>query len=64
MEELKPCPFCGGRACVNRNRYVGVECLECGAKARSTKCTEGNEARDVVTKRWNSRVADTERGTG
>ena len=30
-EELKPCPFCGGKAAIKRNKTVLVDCTECTA---------------------------------
>lgn len=33
--ELKPCPFCGGKAVIHVNDGVRVICKECGAM---TKC--------------------------
>lgn len=32
--ELKPCPFCGGKAVVHVNDGVRVVCTECGATSK------------------------------
>lgn len=39
-KRLKPCPFCGGEACVQRHEFIGytdtfgVVCLDCCAETR------------------------------
>ncbi len=33
MDELKPCPFCGGKAIYNKKK-VRVECIRCEAQIR------------------------------
>ena len=39
MEELKPCPFCGGnpkiRFAGEELKFVCIECITCGSKTRS-----------------------------
>lgn len=46
MDELKPCPFCGGKA-----DYVGteIECLECGVMMPKTFAFE------MQVDNWNTR---------
>ena len=41
MNEVKPCPFCGGKACLvvdpslhPRYRYYGIKCTECGIETK------------------------------
>lgn len=54
--ELKPCPFCGGKATydTNGNAYW-VICLGCGARSRIT-CFDGDKGRRIVSEAWNRRV--------
>lgn len=60
MEKLKPCPFCGGEAKVQRfPRNYSVYCTECGARTMSFKPTEEEAVED-----WNRRVSDDERRSG
>lgn len=61
MEELKPCPFCGGRAVIHVNDGVRVICTQCncrtGALVDGTsqgKPTGG--AIESVVEKWNHRV--------
>ena len=59
-EELKPCPFCGGKAALRMSwmadghRYRSVECVECGAT------TPGNysEVGDQSAWDWNTRTPE------
>ena len=59
-EELKPCPFCGGKAALRMSwmedghRYRAVECVECGAT------TPGNysEVGDQSVWDWNTRTPE------
>lgn len=54
--ELKPCPFCGGKATYDTNGSTyWVICRECGAKSRIT-CFDGNKGRRAVSEAWNRRV--------
>lgn len=60
MEELKPCPFCGGEADCNKTgiyEYYGiplwwVECLSCGIN------TGGYNTRGEAIETWNRRATD------
>ena len=66
MDELKPCPFCGGEAELQHERdnfswafiYSSVRCTKCGAKGerfmQSPKIASGKEA----AKAWNRRFTD------
>lgn len=60
MSELKPCPFCGGKADLLDYGLTGarkvVQCSDCGAKTRAfdPKVKRGENAIDA----WNSRVCD------
>jgi Lar family restriction alleviation protein len=56
-DELKPCPFCGGRARIldyddgNGGYYSICECEKCGAKGSESNC-----GRNYTVKRWNERT--------
>lgn len=63
--ELKPCPFCGGRASLfaSRNGGIKVICTKCNA---SSKClcdtltahgVSGNSTKSVI-KAWNNRTGE------
>jgi len=52
MSELKPCPFCGGRAVLNKD-YLGhfyISCDKCEIKTDS--CVDPN----IPIAAWNRRV--------
>ncbi len=67
MSELKPCPFCGGKARINKNSFYedktkgftdhsyGVECLDCFTQSFQFYKTEEQAVKD-----WNRR-ADNDR---
>lgn len=67
MDELKKCPFCGGKAAVFAHNGVKVLCLTCGAQtdshidfmARTGRCTNAVAVKQVVDA-WNRRVRDDE----
>ena len=65
MDELKPCPFCGGEPEMHvcepseaNNANVFIKCKTCGAISGQTLVLSTHCAREVATKRWNRRVAD------
>lgn len=57
MSELKPCPFCGGKACMITHRFnrwpntYSVKCLDCYVQTPLSYATE-QEALNA----WNRRV--------
>lgn len=57
MDELKPCPFCGGEAYVQFSAFQTAEvvCSKCGARGTAW-CFEKNEERAIES--WNRRVED------
>ena len=65
MDELKKCPFCGGKAAVFVHNGVKVLCLTCAAQTdhqidfmfRTGRCTN---AVQLVEDVWNRRVRDNE----
>jgi len=54
MIELKPCPFCGGKAEIMGVTYVYIECPDCGVKTRGYRDEE-----DAI-ETWNRRVGEDE----
>ena len=54
MTELKPCPFCGGKAKLMDAPDVWVECTSCGAQSRMCAMPE------TALERWNVRVTEEE----
>lgn len=57
MIELKPCPFCGGKARLFVSNGVRVLCPKCGATTRILVDGErgGTSAVEDVIKAWNRR---------
>ena len=62
MEELKPCPFCGGEAVLvektsyGGNIFVRVECKLCGAMAGNESISLYHSAAERAIERWNRRI--------
>ena len=63
MDDLKPCPFCGGKAYLFVNEGVRVICIKCGS---TTRCLVdamtpngvcGNAIKSVI-EAWNRRAKD------
>ncbi len=55
MSELKPCPFCGGKAEYTTNgKAYWVTCWGCGARSRITYF-DGDKGKQIVTDAWNRR---------
>lgn len=54
MEELKPCPFCGGEAIMqapNMHRVTCISCRDCMASSKWGKIEE-------IISMWNRRTDD------
>ena len=55
-EELKPCPFCGGKAYVGIYEYATIViCDQCGAQTAEVGISPYYAAKDEAIKRWNKR---------
>lgn len=65
-EELKPCPFCGGKAEMNYERIPGEDkgfwaqiiCCNCHGRSGGTWAGSYNAAERKEVKAWNRRVSD------
>lgn len=57
MQKLKPCPFCGGEACIQEHVFIGytstygVVCLDCCAEIRQFFYTT-----EEAIEAWNRRT--------
>lgn len=60
MTELKPCPFCGGKARLFVSTGVRVLCTKCSATTRILVDSErvATSAIEDVIKAWNRRTND------
>ena len=62
MENLKPCPFCGGKGKVmNRSgMYLSsfVFCVECGSQSREFKVSTSYSSDEKAIEAWNRRAND------
>lgn len=59
-QELKPCPFCGGKAYIEYFTPTGVWLIHCPkCNALFSKCTEAeNTGKKATMNLWNRRVTD------
>lgn len=59
MEELKPCPFCDGKAKLIEAEPSGfcVTCIKCQASSKLAFCN-GEDSRPIVIEAWNKRVKE------
>ena len=55
MPELKPCPFCGGEANLNRT-YDGSYCVQCVESGNRTLLAKNKKS---AVDKWNARVNET-----
>ena len=62
--ELKPCPFCGGKAIIRLRQFdlfqVGAEvvCKKCGCRTDLIAPSIEYAAKDKAISEWNKRVND------
>lgn len=53
--ELKPCPFCGGRAKISSYLSGSVVCMDCGASSKRIPESPKYCAIDTAVEAWNRR---------
>nr|DAV54163.1 MAG TPA: restriction alleviation protein [Caudoviricetes sp.] len=63
MDELKPCPFCGGEALLEpyraRKGYeASIQCNQCLCSMSTITYDEEETAIEDIVKAWNRRAAD------
>lgn len=63
MANLKPCPFCGGRAEISGGKYDGkstsyVECARCMAMGEFFFVSPEYASNDRAIEAWNRRVGE------
>ena len=61
MAELKPCPFCGGKAELKHRLIFGIEhsmiqCQSCGCGSAEVQANVGFCADDRAAEAWNRRA--------
>ena len=55
-EELKPCPFCGGKAYIAIYDYAVIAvCDQCCAQTAEVRISPHYAAKDEAIKQWNRR---------
>ena len=65
-EELKPCPFCGGKAELHLIQMyegdepyaVNIRCPECGVNGAEEWKVDGKDFKQRAVKKWNKRVKE------
>lgn len=64
MAELKPCPFCGGKAKIRKAGKDGycVVCSECGARGERVVVKEWHDTKYIAQQQaknaWNTRATE------
>lgn len=61
MTELKPCPFCGGKAELKHRLIFGsaysmIQCLSCGCQSAEIQANVGYCADERAAEVWNKRT--------
>ena len=68
MTELKPCPFCGGKAEIRTGgndgfhapKLVFAQCTKCGAKTANVPISADYAANKEAADVWNQRIREEE----
>lgn len=64
MNDLKPCPFCGGKAkLIYRKPFSAVQCTQCLSAANT--CVdeyEEGDGRKKAIEAWNKRASEPKKG--
>ena len=63
MPELKPCPFCGGKAELHHKYelfigYSYICCTKCGVKTEEVPMSYRDSSDEKATEAWNRRAGD------
>ena len=63
MNELKPCPFCGGKAILWVNQMYPemrsyIQCMKCGAKTDEFMISTNFSSDDRAAEAWNRRAEE------
>ena len=61
--ELKPCPFCGGRACWSRYRTEDLYWVQCADDMCGASLSLGEFTQDEAAAKWNRRAEPTTQAT-
>ena len=57
IEKLKPCPFCGGEAKLEKvSGFVVAKCGDCGAESGVVGISAEYCANDKAIEKWNRRI--------
>ena len=66
--ELKPCPFCGGKAVIRNNAFrvlvharVDIWCKRCGVRTMEYKGIDWDDTHRLAIEAWNRRAEDESR---
>lgn len=56
---LKPCPFCGGKAKLDKNAFLPFcRCSDCGAEIRSVVYVDRAKMIHEVVEKWEKRIKE------
>lgn len=62
MENLKPCPFCGGKASMRYSTVfrseICIKCEKCKSRTMTYKGGDFEDTKYLAIQAWNRRVSD------